>query len=90
MSNEQSTVTYSLGGILREIQSYLTEIKVSQARLEEKVDSLSQRVERMENEQTGLVNDVSSLKGAKSLIVPIVVAILTSVLTLLIRAIPNP
>lgn len=44
----------------------------------------------MENEQTGLVNDVSSLKGAKSLIVPIVVAILTSVLTLLIRAIPNP
>ncbi|MGK7945116.1 MAG: hypothetical protein AB4058_11670 [Microcystaceae cyanobacterium] len=90
MSNEQSTVTYSLEGILREIQSYLTEIKVSQARLEEKVDSLSQRVERMENEQTGLVNDVSSLKGAKSLIVPIVVAILTSVLTLLIRAIPNP
>jgi predicted nuclease with TOPRIM domain len=97
MSNEQSTVTYSLEGILREIQSDLAEIKISQARLEEKVDGLSQRVETVkkrcesiEDGQKVVVNDVSDLKGAKSLIVPIVVATLTSLLTLIIRAIPNP
>jgi predicted nuclease with TOPRIM domain len=65
-------------------------LQATQTRLEESMDSLEQRLETIETEQKILVKDVSDLKGVKALIVPIVVAVTTSVVTLLIRAIPNP
>ncbi len=39
--------------------------------------------------QNTLVQEVSDLKGAKSLIVPIIVAVVTAFLTLLVRLLPN-
>lgn len=59
-------------------------------RLEEKVTSFDQPLEKIETSQETLIKDVSDLKGAKSLIVPLIVAVTTSLITLLIRAIPNP
>lgn len=75
---------------LDSIQSDVTDLKVSVARLDEKVDSIDKRLSKVESQYSTLVTDVSDLKGTKSLIIPIVVATLTSLLTLIIRAIPNP
>jgi len=47
-------------------------------------------LEKVEGTQDALIQDVSDLKGVKSLIIPVVVAVLTSILTLLVRSIPNP
>jgi predicted nuclease with TOPRIM domain len=73
------------------------DVKISVARLEEgqkslsdKFVSLDKRLEKVESQLPTLAADISDLKGAKSLIIPIVVAVLTSLTTLLIRAIPNP
>ena len=52
--------------------------------------SIDRRLEKVEGTQDALIKDVSDLKGAKSLIIPVVVAVLTSILTLLLRSIPNP
>jgi archaellum component FlaC len=49
--------------------------------VEKTVDKLSTNTETIQK-------DVSDLKGAKSLIIPIVVAVTTSILTLVIKAIP--
>ncbi len=75
---------------LERLEENMTTLKVSQARIEEKVDGLSKRAENIEKETSSSTKDISDLKGAKSLIIPIVVAVTTSLLTLLIRAIPNP
>ena len=57
-------------------------------RLEEKVKNIDETVKEVKNTQKTLVSDVADLKGAKSLIIPIVVAVTASILTLVIRAIP--
>lgn len=49
MSNEQSTVTYSLEGILKEIQSDLAELKVGQVRLEEETKSMREDIQDLKN-----------------------------------------
>lgn len=74
----------------------INDLKVGQVKLEEKVDSLDKRVEKLdkrvekiESEQLTFIKDVSDLKGTKSLIIPIVVAVTTSLITLLVRAIPT-
>jgi chromosome segregation ATPase len=78
------------------ISSDVNELKTSVVKLEEKVDSLDKRVEKLdkrvekiESEQLTFVKDISDLKGTKSLIVPIIVAVTTSLITLLVRAIPT-
>lgn len=58
--------------------------------LTETVKSIDKRLEKTETNEGTLLKDVADLKGAKSLIIPIIVAVTTSLLTLLIRAIPNP
>jgi archaellum component FlaC len=68
----------------------VTDLKVSVVRLEEKTESMDKRLGKVETSIDSVVKDVSDLKGAKSLIVPIIVAVTASLLTLLIRSIPNP
>ena len=68
----------------------LTTIKVDVATVKTTVNSLENRLEKIETEQKTLIKDMADLKGAKSLIIPIIVAVTTSLITLLIRAIPNP
>ena len=75
---------------LNSIESDLTTIKVDVATVKTTVNSLENRLEKMETEQKTLIKDMADLKGAKSLIIPIIVAVTTSLITLLIRAIPNP
>jgi exonuclease VII small subunit len=79
------------------LSDIINQLAIGQARLEEKIISLDRRVEsfdkrleKIETSQDTLIKDVSDLKGVKSLIVPLIVAVTTSLLTLLIRAIPNP
>jgi archaellum component FlaC len=75
---------------LNSIESDLTTIKVDVATVKTTVNSLENRLEKIETEQKTLIKDMVDLKGAKSLIIPIIVAVTTSLITLLIRAIPNP
>jgi archaellum component FlaC len=96
MSQTPITVTYSLEEILKQIngkldtlQKDVTDLKIGQVRLEEEVKTLKEDVKEIKMVQKTLVNDVADLKGAKSLIIPIVVAVTTSLLTLLIRSIPR-
>ncbi|MDJ0591969.1 MAG: hypothetical protein QNJ72_18595 [Pleurocapsa sp. MO_226.B13] len=63
-------------------------IKTDVAVLKTNQDNLKEILSDVKNKQDKLVNDVADLKGAKSLIIPIVVAVITSITTLLIRAIP--
>lgn len=75
---------------LNSIESDLTTIKVDVATVKTTVNSLENRLEKIETEQKTLIKDMADLKGAKSLIIPIIVAVTTSLITLLIRSIPNP
>jgi archaellum component FlaC len=82
---------------LNSIESDLTTIKVDVATVKTTVNSLETRMDKLDNrldiidtEQKTLIKDIADLKGAKSLIIPIIVAVTTSLITLLIRAIPNP
>ncbi len=75
---------------LDRMETDLTMIKVDVATVKTTVNSLENRLEKIETEQKTLIKDMADLKGAKSLIIPIIVAVTTSLITLLIRAIPNP
>ncbi len=66
----------------------VSEIKTDVAVVKANQDNMKDILREVKNKQDGLINDVSDLKGAKSLIIPIVVAVITSITTLLIRAIP--
>ncbi|MEM8721649.1 MAG: shikimate dehydrogenase [Cyanobacteria bacterium P01_G01_bin.39] len=91
-----------LGQVLGQINQKLdnlstdaNDLKIGQARLEEKVSNLSREtteikssIKEITDTQKTLTADIADLKGSKSLIVPIVVAVITSILTLLVRAIP--
>ena len=93
----QSPVTDSLEIILTNItekldslQKDFTDLKVDMAEVKTELKIIDRRLEKVEGTQDALIQDVSDLKGAKSLIIPVVVAVLTSILTLLVRLIPNP
>ncbi|GBF81473.1 shikimate dehydrogenase [Aphanothece sacrum] len=74
---------------LDRIDERLTNLEVGQATLTEKVSSMDKRLEKVENEQSTMVKAISDLQGFRSLIVPIVVAVATALLTLLFRLVPN-
>ena len=102
---------------LKQLSSNVSDLKVGQARLEEKVNNLEkdhnefkestrknfddikelieknnnetkESIKELKNAQETLAADVADLKGAKSLIIPIVVAVTTAILTLVARTIP--
>ena len=90
--NDPTTVTYPVADILTRIEEKLEKlntIEVQIATLTEKVNGIDKRLEKGENTQDILVKEVSDLKGVKSLVIPIVVAVATALLTLLFRLIPN-
>ncbi|MCZ8223031.1 MAG: shikimate dehydrogenase [Microcystis sp. LE19-84.1B] len=93
----QSPVTNSLEIILTNItekldslQKDFADLKVDIAEVKTELKIIDRRLGKVEGTQDALIQDVSDLKGAKSLIIPVVVAVLTSILTLLVRSIPNP
>jgi uncharacterized coiled-coil DUF342 family protein len=96
MSQTPITVTYSLEEILKEINSKLDRIdtrlnnlEVGQTELKTEVRNLKEDFKDMKTVQNTLVQEVADLKGVKSLIIPIIVAVATALLTLLFRLIPN-
>ena len=101
MSNE--TVSYSLESVLKEIKDSIKEVnqkidtlqrdvsdlKVGQAKLTEKVEGMDKRLEKVENEQYTLVKAISDLQGFRGLIVPILIgamsAAIGAIITVAIR-----
>ncbi|MEA5509563.1 hypothetical protein VB715_07290 [Crocosphaera sp. UHCC 0190] len=50
---------------------------------------MDKRLEKVETEQATMVKAIPDLQGFRSLIVPIVVAVATALLTLLFRLVPD-
>ncbi len=65
-----------------------TDINLRLTKVETKLDAATEDIKEIKSTQKTLTRDVSDLKGVKSLIIPIVVAVTTSILTLVIRTIP--
>ena len=103
MSQTPVTVTYSLEEVLGELKESIKDVnrrldsiqkdvnylKVGQTELKTEMRNLKEDVKEIKTVQNSLVDEVSNLKGIKSLIIPIVVAVATALLTLLVRLIPN-
>ena len=66
-----------------------TELKTEVRNLKEDVKEIKEDVKGVKTVQNSVINEISNLKGVKSLIIPIVVAVSTALLTLLVRLIPN-
>ncbi len=78
-----------LDGKLDKLSEDVSELRVGQAEIKVKVNNIDETVKELKDNQKTLTSDVSSLMGTKSLIVPIIVAVTTSIATLIIRTIPN-
>ncbi len=94
--SEQGTVTYSIAEVLTRIESKIDKmdekvntIEVKLATIETEARNLKEDVRDIKTVQNTLVTEVSDLKGVKSLVIPIVVAIATALLTLLFRVFPT-
>jgi archaellum component FlaC len=81
-----------LDGKLDNLQKDVTDINLRLTKVETGLDSdlpsIKEDIKEIKSAQKTLTADVADLKGAKSLIIPIIVAVTTSILTLVIRAIP--
>jgi chromosome segregation ATPase len=73
---------------LDKLSDNVTDINLRLTKVETKLDAATEDIKEIKSTQKTLSTDVSDLKGAKSLIIPIVVAVTTSILTLIIRTIP--
>jgi archaellum component FlaC len=69
-------------------QQDIPTINVKLENLSTRMSQVEKTVDKVSTNQETIQKDVSDLKGTKSLIIPIVVAVTTSILTLVIRAIP--
>lgn len=69
-------------------QQDIPNINVKLENLSTRMSQVEKTVDKTSNNQETIQKDVSDLKGTKSLIIPIVVAVTTSILTLVIRSIP--
>ncbi|GCL51099.1 hypothetical protein NIES3804_26740 [Microcystis aeruginosa NIES-3804] len=70
---------------INDLKIETTEIKGDIKTLTEKVEGIDQRLEKVEDSYAILGKDIADLKGFKSLIIPMVVAFLSAVVTLGLR-----
>ena len=73
---------------LDKLSENANDINLRLTKVETKLDAATEDIKEIKSTQKTLSSDVSDLKGVKSLIIPIVVAVTTSILTLVIRTIP--
>lgn len=73
---------------LDKLDETTNDINLRLTKVETKLDTAIEDIKEIKSVQKTLNNDVSDLKGVKSLIIPIIVAVTTSILTLVIRTIP--
>jgi predicted nucleic acid-binding Zn-ribbon protein len=71
---------------VNDLKVEVTEIKGDIKTLSEKVEGMDKRLEKVEDNYTVLVKDIADLKGFKSLIIPMVVAFLSAIVTLGLRS----
>lgn len=74
--------------ILTKVEEMDKRLVKVETRLDSDLPSIKEDIKEIKSTQKTLTTDVSDLKGTKSLIIPIVVAVTTSILTLVIRTIP--
>ena len=70
---------------VNDLKVEVTEIKGDIKTLDQKVETIDKRLEKVEDSYAILVKDIADLKGFKSLIIPMVVAFLSAVVTLGLR-----
>jgi chromosome segregation ATPase len=70
---------------VNDLKVEVTEIKGDIKTLDQKVEAMDKRLEKVEDSYAILVKDIADLKGFKSLIIPMVVAFLSAVVTLGLR-----
>jgi chromosome segregation ATPase len=75
----------SLQKDVNDLKVEVTEIKGDIKTLDQKFETLAKRREKVEDGYAILVKDIADLKGFKSLIIPMVVAFLSAVVTLGLR-----
>ncbi len=75
----------SLQKDVNDLKVEVTEIKGDIKTLDQKVETMDKRLEKVEDSYAILVKDIADLKGFKSLIIPMVVAFLSAVVTLGLR-----
>ena len=92
IESDLKDVLNKIDGKLDNLQKDVTDINLRLTRVEVKLDSelptIKEDIREIKTTQKALTVDVADLKGAKSLVIPIVVAVITSITTLLIRSIP--
>ena len=92
IESDLKDVLNKIDGKLDNLQKDVTDINLTLTRVEVKLDSelptIKEDIREIKTTQKTLTVDVADLKGAKSLVIPIVVAVITSITTLLIRSIP--
>jgi predicted nucleic acid-binding Zn-ribbon protein len=71
---------------VNDLKVEVTEIKGDIKTLSEKVEGMDKRLEKVEDNYTVLVKDIADLKGFKSLIIPMIVAFLSTIVTLGLRS----
>jgi archaellum component FlaC len=75
----------SLQQDVNDLKVEVTETKGDIKTLDQKVERIDKRLEKVESSYAILVKDIADLKGFKSLIIPMVVAFLSAVVTLGLR-----
>ena len=75
----------SLQKDVNDLKVEVTEIKGDIKTLDQKVEAMDKRLEKVEDSYAILVKDIADLKGFKSLIIPMIVAFLSAVVTLGLR-----
>ena len=96
VESDLKEILNKLDGKLDNLQKDVTDVNLRLTKVETKIDegvtpkldSMNEEIKEIKMTQKTLTSDVADLKGAKSLIIPVVVAVTTSILTLVIRSIP--
>jgi archaellum component FlaC len=86
-----NTLDEKLSGQIKAVDERLsgqiTTLETKVAGTNEKVDTLQKTVTKLDTDVSTIKQDISDLKGVKSLVIPAVVAIIVSLLGLLVRGI---
>ncbi len=91
-NNKLDTMQKDVNNKLDYIQKDVTDLKVGVTEvgnIKKDIKTLKEDVKDLKKDQTFLIQEIADLKGVKALIIPIIVAIATALLTLLFRLIPN-
>jgi predicted nucleic acid-binding Zn-ribbon protein len=90
LREEVTNIRIELVATQGSIKTLESELKGSIKTLEVEVQNVKKKVEEIDTVQKTLVKDVSDLTGAKSLVIPPLIAVLASSLTFFYRFIPIP